>query len=139
MNTSLENPQNCANEYETVLKKFSDDNYNDKEPVLDLIILGMGDDGHTASLFPGTEVLQETKAHVGVCSPASTPHDRITLTYPVINMARNIVFMITGEKKAGIVKEVVERHNPIYPASLVKPSHNGKVWYLLDKGAASRL
>jgi len=108
-------------------------------PCFDLVLLGIGEDGHTASLFPRTTSLKETEhLAVAVSLPDVSMHDRISLTLPVINNAENIVFLVSGSSKAGIVKKILEDKDDKLPASLVK-SKNKKVLFLLDREAAAYL
>lgn len=111
-------------------------------PRFDLIILGLGDDGHTASLFPGKPALDEEKSWVTWSPPGVLPPsvDRITLTFPVLNAARQTLFLVAGDKKAGILKEVLEDHPPRdkYPAAGVNLV-DGVVTWLVDAAAAARL
>jgi 6-phosphogluconolactonase len=107
-------------------------------PVFDLILLGVGPDAHTCSLFPGDEALGEReRLAVGVETPGMAPLvPRITLTLPVVNASTQIVFLITGEDKADAVARAFSgRRDPMAPASLVE----GNVVVLLDEGAAKRL
>jgi 6-phosphogluconolactonase len=109
-------------------------------PVFDLLTLGMGDDGHTASLFPHTEALHEL---LRVCVANHVPQKdtwRITLTSPVLNRARSVVFLIAGEDKAAPLHEVLQgKYNPeTYPSQLVKPA-SGEITLLLDRAAAAKL
>ena len=111
-------------------------------PRFDLILLGLGDDGHTASLFPHAASLGVKDRWV-VASPPGTlppPVDRITLTYPVLNTARRVIFLVSGEKKALVLQEVLEGHpNPEErPAAGVRPP-DGTVEWLVDEAAAQRL
>jgi 6-phosphogluconolactonase len=108
-------------------------------PVFDLILLGLGDDGHTASLFPGSSALAEND-HLAVSAvpPDKSMHERITITFPVINSARKVIFQITGSAKADVVKEVLENENSNLPAASVKP-HHGKLIFLLDQQAGALL
>jgi 6-phosphogluconolactonase len=107
-------------------------------PAFDLILLGIGPDAHICSLFPGADALGEReKAVVGVETPGMAPLlSRITFTLPVVNSARRIVFLVTGEEKADAVARAFSgRRDPMAPASLVE----GEVTVLLDEGAAGRL
>jgi len=110
-------------------------------PALDLVLLGMGDDGHTASLFPGTPSLGErTRWVVPSLSPKGT-RSRLTLTLGVINHASVILFLVTGLNKAKVIRSVVERQSTgpgLYPAALVQPERGRLIWYL-DQAAASEL
>ena len=109
-------------------------------PVFDLIILGMGPDGHICSLFPNHVLLKEKTKWIGFLEDSpKPPSQRITFTMRVVNNAANIFFIATGESKAENVKKAVEGNpsNDI-PASLVKPS-NGKLYWFLDAGSASKL
>lgn len=108
--------------------------------IFDLIFLGMGDDGHTASLFPHTEVLNEEAAWVKAYYLDPQQMYRITLTKTIINQAKNIIFLVNGEKKASALSEVLEgKRNPKeYPAQLISPEEGKLVW-LVDKAAASKL
>ncbi len=108
-------------------------------PMFDLIILGLGEDGHTASIFPaGRELLFSEK----ICEVASHPvsgQKRVTLTGPVINNALNIAFLVTGTAKANVVAEIIEKPGAVsYPAALIEPVHGTLKWYL-DLDAASML
>ena len=109
-------------------------------PQFDLILLGLGSDGHTASLFPGSEVLNEKERWVLAPFISKLSTHRITLTPPVINHAAVILFVVTGDPKAGIVKEVLEsEYRPDQlPAQLIRPEH-GKLYWLIDRAASSRL
>jgi len=108
-----------------------------KRPRFDLILLGIGEDGHTASLFPGVPELKEKRRlAVSVCPPKPVKRERITLTLPVINNAQNVFFMGVGSGKARIIKEVIEDRNAMLPAALVSPGE-GKLVFLLDQSAAS--
>ncbi len=126
----------AAAQYEKTLKEvFIKLNPDNKMPVFDLIILGIGNDGHTASLFPENKALNEKKKWaVSVKGdPALSVRERITLTLPVINSARNIMFIISGKGKGGIIKNILS-NNPesrAYPASFVKPE--GKTIWFIDK------
>jgi 6-phosphogluconolactonase len=108
-------------------------------PVLDLVLLGLGDDGHTASLFPHSPALDEVSR---LCVPNAAPDGatRLTLTFPVINASRRVVFLVYGEAKAGMVAEIMEgvRRPPALPAQRVNPSLGDVLW-LLDGAAASGL
>lgn len=110
-------------------------------PRFDVIFLGLGDDGHTASLFPGSPALDEkTRAVVASEAPRGVRH-RITFTAPLINEAHTVVFMVAGMQKAPAVRAVLEDHTGDanrYPATLIKPVKGRLMWYL-DKAAASAL
>jgi 6-phosphogluconolactonase len=106
----------------------------------DLILLGLGINGHTASLFPGTEVLDERVAGVRALFVEDEGMYRITLTAPLINQAHTILFMVTGKEKANILKEILTGASQPdkYPAQLIKPTSGGLFWYV-DSPAASLL
>ena len=120
-----ENPDAAAaaSEYEQTLVGVTGQTL----PRLDLIFLGLGTDGHTASLFPGSEVLHETKRLVAAPWVEKLKTYRITMTLPLINNAASVVFLVSGAEKAGIVKEVLEGGDK-YPAQLVKPTHGELIW-----------
>jgi 6-phosphogluconolactonase len=107
-------------------------------PAFELILLGIGPDAHTCSLFPGDDALGERERPVvGVETPGMAPLvPRITLTLPTVNASRQIVFLVTGEDKADAVARAFSgRRDPMAPASLVE----GNITVLLDEGAARRL
>ena len=109
-------------------------------PRFDLILLGMGPDGHTASLFPGTAALQEKSKLVVANWVEKLKTNRITFTFPVLNAARCVAFLVSGTDKAPALKAVLEDKAPgeQYPAKLVHPSE-GKLLWLVDRAAASGL
>jgi len=108
-------------------------------PVLDFVHLGLGPDGHTASLFPHSPALA-VEDRLVVVNESEGTGKRLTVTYPVINAARRVVFIVTGAAKAGIVAEVLEglRAPDAVPAQAVGPVHGSLTW-LLDEAAASEL
>jgi len=107
-------------------------------PRFDLVLLGIGEDGHTASLFPGAPLLDDTTHAVGAVAEGEGGTSRVTLTLPVINNAKEVVFLVTGTGKARIVKRVVEERDARLPASLVAPAE-GRLSFLCDCEAASAL
>jgi 6-phosphogluconolactonase len=111
-----------------------------KFPRFDLILLGMGPDGHTASLFPGTAGLQEKSRLVIANWVEKFKTHRITFTLPVLNAAQTVMFLISGTDKAEALKAVLEGDAPgeQYPSKLVKPT-DGKLIWLIDRAAASGL
>jgi 6-phosphogluconolactonase len=112
-------------------------------PRFDLILLGLGTDGHTASLFPGTPALDERRRWCTANWVSALNAYRITLTLPVLNAAREIMFIVSGAEKAPIVREALREWPPtsaetpaqVLPAHLIQP-HNGDVWWMLDRAAA---
>ena len=107
-------------------------------PRFDLVMLGMGEDGHTASLFPASDILEEKRQPVRAVPPEGEPTARITLTLPAINSARNVLFLITGANKAEALRRVVEDGDRALPAARVSP-YSGRLIFLCDKEAASLL
>jgi len=109
-------------------------------PLFDLVILGLGEDGHTASLFPHTSALSEKAKWVTENFVAKLDAWRITLTIPVINAARQVVILVSGESKAQTLKLVLQSpYEPeIYPIQMIKPEKGTKTW-LLDAQAAAKL
>jgi len=103
-------------------------------PDFDLVLLGMGADGHTASLFPGTPALHEQTRWVTVGEAPSEPRIRLTLTLPVLNAARAVYVVVTGEDKAEAVRRVLMERDPL-PAALVQPEQGEVIWWL-DTAAA---
>ena len=109
-------------------------------PRFDLVLLGMGSDGHTASIFPGTRAVSDRSATVIVYEVPQLGVERITLTFSVINNARNILFLVTGESKADALASVMSEnvHPSQFPAEAVVPVDGTVVW-LVDEAAASKL
>lgn len=112
----------------------------DAYPQFDLILLGMGDDGHTASIFPHQMQLLDTEQSVAVGTHPQSGQKRITLTGKTIHKAQQVAFLITGDTKASILKEIVlqEQTAEKYPAAHIS-SADGQVHFYLDKAAASLL
>ncbi len=112
----------------------------DTLPHFDVVLLGMGPDGHTASLFPGTKALEEKQRWVVANWVEKFNSARITFTYPVINAARTVLLLVAGADKTDMMHEVLVSHRDeeVYPVQRVKPTDGRKVW-LLDKAAAERL
>ncbi len=101
-------------------------------PVFDMIILGMGNDGHTASLFPGdgNALAESDRWVIPVHAPqASPPGYRLSLTLPVINNAKSVVFFVTGNNKEKMVLDITSGRRPDRPAAMVKPEHGELIWY----------
>ncbi len=136
-----ENPdaEAVADAYEKILRKFFQLEAG-AVPKFDLILLGMGPDGHTASLFPGTAALKEKKRLVVANWVEKLKTHRLTLTLPVLNAARCVAFLVSGTDKATMLKTVLEEEVPAeqYPSKLVKPT-DGKLIWLVDRAAASAL
>jgi 6-phosphogluconolactonase len=110
----------------------------DGMPVFDCILLGIGEDGHTASLFPGNRVLREQDRFAVPVDDTTHTHPRITLSLPVLNHAENIIFLVSGKRKAPTVRKIVRKENPSLPASMIQPAHNN-LFFFLDRDAASLL
>jgi 6-phosphogluconolactonase len=129
----------AAEEYENLLRIFFS-LQADQFPVFDLIFLGMGTDGHTASLFPGTSALHETKRLAVSNWVGKFNTYRITLTVPVINHAHCVIFLVSGEDKSNALKAVFEGpYAPEQlPAQMIHPDH-GKLIWLVDPAAARML
>ena len=109
--------------------------FGDAPPSFDLILLGLGDNGHTASLFPGTDLLNEQVRWVKEVYVEEVKMYRITMTVPLINKATNILFLVSGTGKAGILKEIFSAATPQYPAQLIVPEAGSLYWFV-DKAAA---
>jgi 6-phosphogluconolactonase len=131
----------AAAEYETQLKAFFEEPMRlDGFPRFDLILLGMGPDGHTASLFPGSPGLEEKSRWVIANPVEKFKTDRITLTFPVLNAARTVHLLVGGADKADKIAEVLnpKSADAIYPVQRVKPKDGALVW-MLDEAAAAKL
>jgi 6-phosphogluconolactonase len=135
MNTDL-TPAEAAIDYEKKLKTY----FTNQSVRFDLILLGLGDNSHTASLFPHTSVLHEKEMMVKEIYVDEVKMFRITLTAPCINQAANIAFLVFGVGKAEAVKHILEDESNIeeYPAQLIKPL-NGQLHWFMDMEAASRI
>ena len=107
-------------------------------PRLDLIFLGMGPDGHTASLFPGSPALNERTAWVAPNFAAQLSSFRLTLTLPVLNAAAHVIFLVAGADKAEMLRQVLEGPEGHFPAQLIQPA-SGRLSWFLDKSAAHLL
>jgi 6-phosphogluconolactonase len=139
-------PEQAAAEYEQTLRDFFHTANRGSKPnnpnSFDLVLLGLGEDGHTASLFPSSPALQEKERwvvavpHVGPPEPQVT---RISLTLPVINAADQVTFLAAGEKKAAILKRALASPSPsqpLLPVQMVHPSSGNLLW-LVDQAAKS--
>jgi len=129
-------PEKEAFRYPGEIKSFT--RLKNGLPVFDLVLLGMGEEGHTASIFPGNEKLLNSDKICEVAIHPVTGQKRITLTGKVINNAVSIIFHVTGKNKAGIIKEILERKEPAlrFPADHIVPVNGNLYWYL-DKEAGS--
>ena len=129
----------AAEAYEQTLRKFSALEPQ-QFPRFDLILLGMGPDGHTASLFPETAALQEKSRLVVANWVEKLKTSRITFTVPVLNAGRSVAFLVSGTDKAPALKAVIESDAPgeQYPAKLVRPNDGKLIWFV-DRAAASEL
>jgi 6-phosphogluconolactonase len=128
--------EKAAVEYEADIKNF----FKNQPPVFNLILLGLGDNAHTASLFPHTHVLDEKSRWVGAVHLDENSLDRVTLTAPFINQAEEVIFLVSGAQKAAALQNVLEgSFNPHeYPAQLIHPKDSHPIW-LVDKAAAHKL
>lgn len=128
-------PSDAALAYEDELKSFFCEG---RVPELDLIFLGMGEEGHTASLFPDSDSLKESERLAVPVYVEKLKSWRVTLTLPVLNNARHVVFLVTGKNKSTILKEILENRNGKYPAALIKPNDGSLTW-LVDEDAAKEI
>jgi 6-phosphogluconolactonase len=138
VNTDL-GPIDAAEEYANTLRDFRDLPLD--WPRFDLVFLGMGDDGHTASLFPSSEVDITSPTMAMTAHYQDRPANRVTLTPRAFNTARKIVFLVGGENKAETLARVLDEENyqpELYPVQRIRPME-GKVIWMMDEAAASRL
>lgn len=127
----------AAKHYEQTLKQF----FKTEQPVFDLILLGMGSDGHTASLFPNTEILKEKNALIKNCYVDAVYMERISFTAPLINNAKKILFLISGAEKAAALQKVLspKKQPQLFPAQLIKAAKKNELIWFVDAKAASKL
>jgi 6-phosphogluconolactonase len=131
--TNLSSPEECARVYEAELREF----FGSDSPAFDVQLLGIGEEGHTASLFPGSPVLDEKLRWVAAVRVAAEPPQRITLTPVVLNQGRNTFFLVAGENKRSILSAIRAESGSKpsqYPAARIQPARE-PVWFL-DQAAA---
>lgn len=126
----------AAAEYENVLRRFFEPT-DDGWPAFDLVLLGIGSDGHTASLFPGSPVLEEGVRWVAAPYVEKLNAARLTLTLPALNHARQVLFLAAGKEKAPVLREILSDRpaSPPLPARLIHPP-DGRPIFFLDRAAA---
>jgi 6-phosphogluconolactonase len=131
-----EAPAKSAHQYRDLLHDF----YSGGPPVFDLVLLGLGENGHTASLFPYDEILKDQDAWTASVYVKEQDMYRVTLMPAVINRARLVVFLVSGDSKASVLKEVLAGPADPFrlPAQLIRPGSGELVW-LVDRAAAARL
>jgi 6-phosphogluconolactonase len=131
-------PAEASRDYALALSGFASPPF--EFPRFDLVYLGMGEDGHTASLFPGSPVDVAEPTLPGTAHYQNRPANRVTVTQLVFNQARTVAFMVTGEKKASTLAEVLgDRYNPeLLPAQRISPKNGSLIW-LVDEDAAGKL
>jgi 6-phosphogluconolactonase len=134
----MESAEAAAAQYEEELKAAFGG--SDGPPHFDLVLLGLGTDGHTASLFPGSSALDESERWVAANWVAKLSRNRITMTFPVLNRAALVIFLVAGDEKAEAVRRAIEGA----PAGMEVPAHRvdppgGRVVWLLDRMAATKL
>jgi 6-phosphogluconolactonase len=132
-------PMRCMGDAEAAASRYEDllREHLGARPRFDLVFLGLGDDGHTASLFPGSALLEDTERWVGVARRSSESFTRLTITLAAINLAARVVFLVSGAAKADALRRSLAG-DPLVPASFVRPSA-GDVYWLVDVAAARRL
>ncbi len=130
-------PAAAAERYENELRTFF--GLGETEiPRFDVTLLGLGEDGHTASLFPGTTILDETRRLVADVYVEKLKTHRISMTYPIFNNSRVIMFLVSGSGKATVLHDVLEGKPGCYPAQFIEPA-DGTLYWLIDQQAASCL
>lgn len=127
-------PDVAAADYDRILHEY----FGETGPTFDLVLLGMGDDGHTLSLFPGTEVVHEQNAWTKAYFLTQQAMFRLTLTASIVNRASCVLFLVAGPKKAEPLHEVLEgAYNPDkYPSQVIKLEEGELVWLVDEKAAA---
>ena len=139
-----DDPELAAAEYARVLDTPEGGGENGSDGAggarLDLALLGMGRDGHTASLFPGTAAVIEPRRHVAAGYAEASRMWRVTLTPVTLNAARNVLFLVSGSEKAETLRQVLEgpHEATVWPAQAIQP-HDGSLRWLVDAAAAARL
>ena len=128
--------KDCAKQYQQTIHSF----FGNKKVIFDCVLLGIGNDGHTASLFPGTDILKEKKKLVKKVWVEEKKTWRISFTLPLINNSKQVVFLIAGKDKAEIVEKILsdQKENPALPSQSVKP-HKGIIYWMMDEEAASQI
>ena len=128
--------KDCAKEYEASINHF----FKNKKVVFDWLLLGLGNDGHTASLFPGTALLKEKKRLIKEVWVEEKQTWRISFTLPLINNAAQIIFLVAGKEKASVAADVInhKKIKPAFPSQLVEPE-KGIICWMLDEEAAFKI
>ena len=130
------NPEQAACDYGAELLQF----FASQPPRFDLVLLGLGDDGHTASLLPGSAALHEQEQWTAVTRRPEEPFGRVTLTAPLLNQGTSTVFLVSGQGKAAVLQSILHGTNdaPPLPAQRIRPQ-DGELLWLVDREAASLL
>jgi 6-phosphogluconolactonase len=152
MRTDID-PEESAREYENILKEYfpeaasyklqaasSDPTHDSRLTTFDLVLLGLGDNAHTLSLFPNEEIIHEKDRWVRSVFVKEINMQRITLTAPVVNLSKRIAFLVSGQDKAGAVSHILSGNDDpdLYPAQVIKPV-NGELLWFLDEAAAMQI
>jgi 6-phosphogluconolactonase len=134
MPTERETPELAASAYEATLRKY----FGDGRPSFDMVLLGLGSEGHTASLFPRSPALDETTRWVLPVTVPADPPLRLTLTLPALNAATHTYFLVTGSEKAAALDHVLQPTADVhtYPAAGIRTAGDGPVWWV-DREAAA--
>ena len=136
----LDDLDELTDEYESQLIQAFAQKDAARFPVFDLILLGMGPDGHTCSLFPGHELLSEQGRWVAYLKDSpKPPSERITLTYPVLNHAIRVAFVAAGEGKQDTLATILDRPEEGLPCSRVRPVYPGTVHWFVDDAASAKV
>jgi 6-phosphogluconolactonase len=133
-------PQAAAFEYEQQLR-LATKTASSAQSSLDLVLLGLGEDGHTASLFPGASILRDHQRVIAATQSPKDPPNRLTMTLAAINRASVILFLVTGAGKAGVVRAILDPRTEAerqLPAAMVSPEEGRLIWFL-DQSAAVEL